>query len=76
MRLKILSLLLATFTLPIFAGSSTAESVRSEKDALRRAMRQVPEDATVTSHKCRTFQVGGEERYRCTVYWKYEEDEE
>lgn len=50
-------------------GHATAESVWSEANALERALAQVPDGAVVTSHHCSTFQVGGEDRYRCTVYW-------
>ena len=50
-------------------GHATAESVWSEANALARAVAQVPEGAVVTGHRCSTFQVGGKDRFRCTVFW-------
>ncbi|EAQ69391.1 hypothetical protein SynRS9909_01366 [Synechococcus sp. RS9909] len=68
-RLALLALLLAA-SLPVQAGSITAESVWSEDDATQRAEVQVPKNSTVTDSQCETIQVRNSDRYRCTVFFK------
>ena len=62
--------LLAVLAPPGRAGSATADSIWDHRNALQRALQQVPAGATVTGQRCQTIEVGLDNfRYRCTVEW-------
>lgn len=66
----LLPLLLLAQVSPARAGSATADSVWDRRNALQRALQQVPAGATVTGQHCLTIEVGLDNfRYRCTVEW-------
>ena len=66
----VLPLLLLAQASPGRAGSATADSVWDRRNALQRALQQVPAGATVTGQHCLTIEVGLDNfRYRCTVEW-------
>ena len=53
------------------AGSVTDESVMSRRNAIGRAMSQIPRNAVVTRKRCREISVGiGNFRYRCTIWYE------
>ncbi len=47
----------------------STESIRNRGDALRLAMDQVPQGATVTDSRCTELSVAGNARYRCSVWF-------
>lgn len=70
--LPCLSALLLATTLPVQAGSVTADSIFDREAARQAALEQVPRGATVTGSRCQEIGVGGMDnsRYRCTVEYQ------
>lgn len=67
------STLLLSSALPLLAGSVTAESVMGRRNALDRAMEQIPRGSRVTRKRCEEISVGmGNYRDRCTVWYEKE----
>ena len=64
-----LLILASVSPVPALAGSITIESIRDEAHARLLATNRVPAGAEVSRTKCRTVQVKGDDRYRCTVYY-------